>query len=582
MLVKGTSKCKTSSLISLSSSSCRSRQQIHSSGLPYRSGIPAQQSYTSQPFPGSNSQLLPASQALDYAAAGSSALRPTLGRSRPRPVTMHGSEFSGFNYQAQGQMYPAHYGVPANMAPMPTHNGVNSRTFATNQAFYEQLGMMDNRPQSMNLEAYQKLTGTWNPNAYTGAADISGMGLASNAGVQYAPNEVGTASTFGNPGIPKDNDYESNYSTNRKSGSSFTMSTTGAHSEIGCCDDYSVSASETPSFVSDYPPQSSRTSLLCSIHSPITSPRINMPGGPGLHHAHSRGKASPSSKPSMRSVPYSADGRSKRWSTGSYTQSSRRQSPFIVGPTLPEGHVPFPPQPSSPFEPPGPYNHFQSLNMGNLQSQQFLYTSTATQQIPGRNTMVLPSNDFDERTLDNQAPRQMPHSLFRMLQSNASPPKSHTHYENLSDRPDLRAALHEEQCDPPPEDMNPSDPSLIPHEQELRFPSDLYTPRWIRGQGKEREGWCGICKPGKWLILKTSAFWYDKSFMHGISAPTGKPFAEPVEMRRSECNPEVWEGCCGGCGEWVQMVSHKRKGTTWFRHAYRVSAVKGILWERRC
>ena len=99
----------------------------------------------------------------------------------------------------------------------------------------------------------------------------------------------------------------------------------------------------------------------------------------------------------------------------------------------------------------------------------------------------------------------------------------------------------------------------------------LYTPRWIRGHGKDREGWCGICKPGKWLILKTSAFWYDKSFMHGISAPTGKPFQEPREMRRSETNPELWEGSCGGCGEWVAMTSHKKKGTTWFRHAYKVS-----------
>ena len=41
----------------------------------------------------------------------------------------------------------------------------------------------------------------------------------------------------------------------------------------------------------------------------------------------------------------------------------------------------------------------------------------------------------------------------------------HGHYTDLSDPPDLYASLHEEQVPPPPEDMNPSDPDLVPHEQ---------------------------------------------------------------------------------------------------------------------
>jgi len=36
-------------------------------------------------------------------------------------------------------------------------------------------------------------------------------------------------------------------------------------------------------------------------------------------------------------------------------------------------------------------------------------------------------------------------------------------------------------------------------------------------------------------------------------------------------NPDVWEGLCGSCNEWVALVSSKKKGTTWFRHAYKVS-----------
>ncbi len=189
-----------------------------------------------------------------------------------------------------------------------------------------------------------------------------------------------------------------------------------------------------------------------------------------------------------------------------------------------------------------------------------------------RNSMLLPStHSFHEPHQFENPPPLLSHGLFRMLQSNADPHSLHSHYTDLSDPPDLYASLHEEQVPPPPEDMNPSDPDLVPHEQELRFDGDLYTPRWVRGHGNKREGWCGICKPGRWLVLKNSAFWYDKSFTHGISAATGSPFQEPQETRRMDGNPDVWEGLCGSCNEWVALVSSKKKGTTWFRHAYKVN-----------
>jgi hypothetical protein len=38
-------------------------------------------------------------------------------------------------------------------------------------------------------------------------------------------------------------------------------------------------------------------------------------------------------------------------------------------------------------------------------------------------------------------------------------------------------------------------------------------------------------------------------------------------------NPDVWEGLCGSCNDWVALVSSKKKGTTWFRHAYKVSLI---------
>lgn len=189
-----------------------------------------------------------------------------------------------------------------------------------------------------------------------------------------------------------------------------------------------------------------------------------------------------------------------------------------------------------------------------------------------------------------------------------SPSESHTRHGESNKKihtnplkpPDLLGPLYEEQESPPIEDMTPDDPEMIPHKQNLRFENDLYTPRWVRGHGNKREGWCGICKPGRWLVLKNSAFWYDKSFSHGVSAVTGKAFEGPREIRRIKKmkNEDIgnewgtgeggsesghvltqrfgskttttWEGLCGSCNEWIPLVSSKKKGTTWFRHAYKV------------
>lgn len=152
------------------------------------------------------------------------------------------------------------------------------------------------------------------------------------------------------------------------------------------------------------------------------------------------------------------------------------------------------------------------------------------------------------------------------------------HHDDRAQKPDLFGPLAEDQLQPPAADMKPENPDLEPRIQELRFPGDLYTPKYVRGHGNKREGWCGICKPGRWLVLKNSAFWYDKSFTHGISAATGKAFDESTDTRRMQGNPDVWEGLCGSCGEWVALISSKKKGTTWFRHAYKVGCVSRLCF----
>ena len=155
-----------------------------------------------------------------------------------------------------------------------------------------------------------------------------------------------------------------------------------------------------------------------------------------------------------------------------------------------------------------------------------------------------------------------------------------TKLDDSTETPNLFRPLQEEQLTPTPEDMEPSNIDLTPGEQELRFEGDVYTPRYVRGHGPKREGWCGICKPGRWLVLKNSAFWYDKSFTHGISAASGMAFDGPKKTRRMSGNSDVWEGLCGSCDGWIALISSKKKGTTWFRHAYKVLSNQVSILEQ--
>ncbi|KAK2064468.1 hypothetical protein LY76DRAFT_58968 [Colletotrichum caudatum] len=485
---------------------------------------------------------------------------PTSQGMRPRPATIH----EGFSYSL-GDDYGALTSWDSSPLPMQqTPSDVMSRPVSVHQQdFYPVTNMENNWNQKPCEETFEfpSLDTDMIGQAYTTDEAIPVLDL------RYQQQE-GEAFNF---------DCGPNH--RRMSGSSFTMSTSGALSDMPSYEDFSAALSEAPSFSSDYPPPSNRNSLMSSTQlSPVASPRMTPQSRSELVRTQSRGRASPSPRPGMRSAPYSVErGTTKRWSTGSYgTQQNRRQTPFVFHP----GHDAFGAHQrmSSRHSSPTIQHQQVPLNFTNLQAAQqhhpFMMAAQPQYQRNSMNSMLLPSqlpsNGFHPDAHHFEAPPPLlSHGLFRMLQSNADPHSLHSHYTDLSDPPDLYASLHEEQIPPPPEDMNPSDPDLVPHEQELRFEGDLYTPRWVRGHGNKREGWCGICKPGRWLVLKNSAFWYDKSFTHGISAATGNPFQEPQETRRMDGNPDVWEGLCGSCNDWIALVSSKKKGTTWFRHAYK-------------
>ncbi|KAK3953605.1 hypothetical protein QBC32DRAFT_113725 [Pseudoneurospora amorphoporcata] len=485
---------------------------------------------------------------------------PTSQGVKPRPATIH----EGFAYSMAG-----------GFGTLPAWN---QPSLSIPQAQHTPSDVMF-PPTSMPHDFYPQTTDAWGRRHCGEHVDMPALDDDLAIGQAFTSDEV----------VPMDLQYQGHQqlegdqmnfdgglNQRRMSGSSFSLSTSGAFSDMPSYDEFSASLSDAQS-ISDYRPTSNRNSYMSSTHlSPVASPRMTPQTRSDLVRTQSRGRASPSPRPGARAAPYSVDGgRSKRWSTGSYgTAASRRPSPFVhhhgsqdtfhSQPRMQSHHSsPTVAQPQLP------------LSFGNLQAvQQNPYLLRSNGPVLQHSGMLLPSqlpsHGFHPvQHHFEQPPPLLSHGFFRMLSSNADPSSLHHHYADLSDPPDLFVALQEEQLDPPPEDMNPDDPEMVPHEQELRFDGDLYTPKWVRGHGNKREGWCGICKPGRWLVLKNSAYWYDKSFTHGISAPTGCRFQEPQKIRRMEGNPEVWEGFCGTCRDWVALVSNKKKGTTWFRHAYK-------------
>lgn len=502
---------------------------------------------------------------------------PTSHAMRSTPATIH----EGFSF-CVGEGFQ---GVPAwdasSIQMQQTPNGsMSSRPISVHGDFYpvSTMGNSEYLSRSAASDGLTVLSGTWAQNSCDNGLDMSRLDPEMAIGQAYTTDEAIPILDLGSrPPLDGDQmEFDGGVKPRRMSGSSFTVSTSGALSEMTSYEDFSTSLSDAPSLTSDYPPLSNRNSMISSTQlSPVASPRMTPQSRSELVRTRSRGRASPSPRSSVRAAPYPVESaRNKRWSTGSYGPSSnRRPSPFVYH--HPHDAFNAHARLSSRHSPPTTAHGQLPLNFGNLQAaQQHPYLLSNAPSFH-RNSMLLPaqlpSHAFPpEAHQFGYGPPLISHGVFRMLQSNADPNSFHSHYTDLSDPPDLYASLQEEPLVPPPEDMNPADPDLIPHEQELRFEGDLYTPRWVRGHGNKREGWCGICKPGRWLVLKNSAYWYDKSFTHGISAATGSPFQEPQETRRMDGNPDVWEGMCGSCNEWIALVSSKKKGTTWFRHAYKV------------
>ncbi|GAA5977203.1 hypothetical protein JCM11641_003875 [Rhodosporidiobolus odoratus] len=127
-----------------------------------------------------------------------------------------------------------------------------------------------------------------------------------------------------------------------------------------------------------------------------------------------------------------------------------------------------------------------------------------------------------------------------------------------------------------------------PYEQKLRFEEDQYTPKYVRFEKKDKEGWCALCPgDGKWLQLKNSAYWYHRQFIHGVSSSSGHYFLPPLELRTENEFGRV-SGLCHSCAEWhtyhptqkgatvnstacgvKTSVKDDRPPSQWFHHAHK-------------
>jgi hypothetical protein len=290
---------------------------------------------------------------------------------------------------------------------------------------------------------------------------------------------------------------------------------------------------------------SGQTSRKRARISPLESPRLSHP------ERVRNGSISVTRLNSARSSPYDAsqNDRRNRWSTGSVGLNSTPPT------TAPQGHG----YSSSVYgcSPLNPHNALASVSNDHgittfaAPGQHLSYTGN--RPIPMPDAQLWHNNPW--------APRHF-HPQFPML----SGQMEETSFDGISEPPNIYESLDGDETPPPESDMNPEDEDMIPRQEDPQSITDLYKPRWVRGKGHDREGWCGRCEGGCWAKLKNSGFWYHRSYTHGISPNTGRPYPPPRSWRLSEGTPSRWEGLCGQCGEWMKVDTTKKGHNSWFRH----------------
>ncbi|KAF8421821.1 ankyrin repeat-containing domain protein [Tirmania nivea] len=114
---------------------------------------------------------------------------------------------------------------------------------------------------------------------------------------------------------------------------------------------------------------------------------------------------------------------------------------------------------------------------------------------------------------------------------------------------------------PPQRDFENEDIDLRARREEPMFGGDLFTPGYVRGYGKDKEGFCGRCEPGVWLNIEDGSYRENLMHKHGIHS-SGIPLPRPSNLRKHEGK---WQGFCEVCQGW-RTIRATDKGWNWFRH----------------
>ncbi|TBU01628.1 putative DUF4451 domain-containing protein [Hamiltosporidium magnivora] len=89
-----------------------------------------------------------------------------------------------------------------------------------------------------------------------------------------------------------------------------------------------------------------------------------------------------------------------------------------------------------------------------------------------------------------------------------------------------------------------------------------YSPKFVRGNGIMREGYCEECD--KWFRLKTSSYWYHMNYKHGVNS-SGQKYPHP----NIQNNCGYYEALCESCQKWVYLGkknNNKSINFCWFKH----------------
>ncbi|GAA5830427.1 hypothetical protein JCM3766R1_002714 [Sporobolomyces carnicolor] len=124
-------------------------------------------------------------------------------------------------------------------------------------------------------------------------------------------------------------------------------------------------------------------------------------------------------------------------------------------------------------------------------------------------------------------------------------------------------------------DRPPARSEPRPRRQPLRSHDDEFTPAWVRGQGLDKEGYCSRCQEEQWFKLKDGSYWYHRTFVHGISSISGRPFSNPIETRcatSGDRGDAHLEGFCRTCLDWHAFETYRSNRSAsrvlWYRHAH--------------